>query len=177
MKKIIIIILGIMVAIVGFFMLPWIAIGLGIFFSPAPPMPEITYEEFPFRLVYELNGEPIVVEDAIICEYDGIGMDEGQGKRRKWKSRLASGNDRVVLLTIDDTRSVCYSTGAEASYYMGDWSGVTQDGNNRIQPSYMRYESGESAHTTIIPSPELFDKYGIEIISWEPSPPIVNNFN
>ena len=51
-------------------------------------MPEIRYGEFPFRLEYEINGERFVIEDTVICEFDGIGWNEAQGKFRKWKDYL-----------------------------------------------------------------------------------------
>ena len=77
MKKILLTFLGVISIVLGYFSFPWIAIDLHMRLSPDPPMPEITYGEFPFRLVYELNGEQIVIEDIIICEFDGFGMGGG----------------------------------------------------------------------------------------------------
>jgi len=183
MKKILLILLVLLiipVAVMGYFALPWIAIGVGLYRSPDPPMPEITYGEFPFRLVYELNGEIIVVEDVIICKFDGIGMDEGRGKHRKWTRRLASGNDRIILLEIDDTTSIRYTPGGEARYYMGDMEELEilgLDFDNRMSFAHIYDPNDDSLRSTIIPTDKLFEQYGIRLISWEPSPPIVNRFN
>ncbi|MFA8307240.1 YdgA family protein, partial [Paenibacillus alvei] len=49
--------------------LPWILIYVGLQLQPDPPRPEITYGEFPFKLVYEINGERKVIQDTVICEY------------------------------------------------------------------------------------------------------------
>ena len=73
--------------------LPWMLLYLGIAFSPDPPRPEITRGEFPFRLEYEIDGKRVVIEDTLICEFDGFGMNEGAGKYRKWKGRL---NHKVI---------------------------------------------------------------------------------
>ena len=48
-------------------MLPLFIISIG---APAPPAPEITYGEFPFRLEYEIEGERFVIEDTLIAEFD-----------------------------------------------------------------------------------------------------------
>lgn len=127
---IIIVVIAVVAIIAYFVVLPWVMIGLGISLLPDPPKPEITYGEFPFRLVYELNGERKVIEDTLICEYDGIGMNEGQGKYRKWKEHLASGKEKLLLLELDNPaalrsnrkvvkQEIYYSTGS-AQYYMGD---------------------------------------------------------
>lgn len=87
--------------------------------TPAPPLPEITYGEFPFRLEYELNEELHVIEDTLIVEFDGFGMNEGIGRYRRWTSRLASGEDLVLLLEVSDNKQIFYFPGP-ANYYMGD---------------------------------------------------------
>lgn len=187
MKKILLIVVGVIVVIIGIITLPWIIIIIGFASQPNPPMPEIRYGEFPFRLVYELNGEQIIVEDVVICEYDGIGNDAGRGKYRKWKSRLESGNERVSVLIEDNLsedspygkiiyREVYFTTGS-ADFYMGD----LQDGREHDTITtrgilLVNRENGTTGSSTISKD-NLLDKYGIQLISWEPSPPIVNRFN
>lgn len=106
MKKLFIITLSIVLVIFGFLALPWTLIYVGIKMSPDPPPPEITYGKWPFRLEDKINGQRKVVEDTLICEYDGIGMNEGVGKYQKWKSLLASGNENLILLKIDNTKKL-----------------------------------------------------------------------
>ncbi|MGG0825238.1 hypothetical protein ABE099_20510 [Paenibacillus turicensis] len=88
MKKLVVWIPLILFAIlISYVTLPWLLIGLGGLLEDDPSVPEITYAEFPVRLEYEVNGQKKVATDTVICEYDGIGYNEGQGKHRKWKKR------------------------------------------------------------------------------------------
>ena len=64
---------------------PWIMLAVGLWLSPAPPKPEITYGEFGFKLAYELDSELRTIEDTVICEFDGFNIDEARGKTRRWK--------------------------------------------------------------------------------------------
>ncbi|MGG1123680.1 hypothetical protein ABHN05_02385 [Brevibacillus laterosporus] len=92
-----IIVLIVFVAIIAYFTVwPWVMIFLGSSLLSNPPRPEITYGEFPFRLKYEIKGKWSVIQDTLICEYDGIGSNEGQGKYREWKEHLASGKQQIL---------------------------------------------------------------------------------
>lgn len=86
-------ILGGIVCLVSLISLPWILIGLGIALSPSPPAPKITHGEFPFHLVYEVDGNKYTIDDTIICDYVGTYADEGHGKYIEWKENLANGNE------------------------------------------------------------------------------------
>jgi hypothetical protein len=46
--------------------------------------------EFPFRIVYEIDGFQTVIEDTLICEYKGTGINEGVGKHLVWNAYLKS---------------------------------------------------------------------------------------
>ncbi|AOT71444.1 hypothetical protein [Geosporobacter ferrireducens] len=96
MKKIIIITLSITISIIlgilAVFTLPWAILFVGLNMSPNPPKPTITHGEFPFHLVYEVDGKQYTIDDTIICDYAGTGMNEARGKHIKWEERLASGN-------------------------------------------------------------------------------------
>lgn len=43
--------------------LPWLVLWCGLYLSPNPSEPIIKYEEFPFELVYELNGDKKYISD------------------------------------------------------------------------------------------------------------------
>ena len=156
-----------------FFSIPYIASS----HQPDPPRPEITYGEFPFRIEYEINGEMVVIEDAVICEFDGFQPDWGGGdKTRKWKVSFASGNKSHIFkisayVLADETNQVYFACGSGA-YYMGD----TREYALRLH-AYKATKSfiGGWRFTDIEPD-ELLDAYGIRVISYEFSPPIVNSF-
>ena len=185
--KTIILVIVVVLGIVAYFtVLPWVTIYLGISSLPNPPRPEVTYGEFPLRLEYEINGQRKVIQDTFICENDGVGMDEGQGKYRKWKGHLASGNERLILLKVDKPISrrsdkkvvrqeIYYPTGS-ARYYMGDMKEY-ETYIRFLSDAYFfeEYEDGKTSADIIYPE-ELLEEFNIKLISWTPSPPIKNSF-
>jgi hypothetical protein len=162
-------------AVAAYLILPWLFIFVGIQSGPNPLEPEITYGEFPFRLEYEIKGERKIIQDTLICEYDGIGADEGQGKYRKWKQRLASGNERVTLLKIDDTSEIYYNPGS-TKYYMGDLRDSIQYNHEFPNASMFRRDGRFTSYKTIR-AEQLLSEYDIKLISWDYTPPIKNNFS
>lgn len=138
-----------------------------------PPRPEMTYGEFPFRLEYEINGERVVIEDTLICEFDGYGLSGGRGKYRKWKSAFASGRERVTLY-VDETVEIHYPVGS-AQYYMGDLEkGRTV--NHAFPNAVITAKDGKMTMSASIDARQLEKKYNIVLISWVHTPPIVNRF-
>ena len=81
--------------------IPWAVPWVGNVIIANPPKPEIKYGEFPISVTYEVNGEIIVIEDTVICEFDGVELRGGAGKYRTWKSRLKSGNESLTLLQME----------------------------------------------------------------------------
>lgn len=153
---------------------------IGGYFSSNPNTPEITYSEFPICLEYEINGQYTKVEDILICEFDGFGFNEGNGKFRKWKARLKSGNNRITLLkngnieiyyfpVKDDSRLAGVFMG-DTEYYSGGTGGTFPDAW-----CTSNFED-KTVNGYIISSDELLEKYKIKLISWEISPPIQNSF-
>lgn len=180
MKKILVSVTGLvcflMLAVIIYVAWPWMLLITGINSQPNPPQPSITYGEFPFRLEYELNGKRMIIEDTLICEYDGIGANEGVGKYRKWKQRLASGNangDFVILEEISKFEKIGFYPGS-AEYYMNDSKWHRE--NNSSFPNAWILEEGNVTGDSFLEEDELLEKYHIKLISWEPSPPIENSF-
>lgn len=178
MKKcIFLLIIGIIVLIVSavFFALPWLMIALGTYVSPNPPKPEITYAEFPFEVVYEIDGEIVTVNDIYVCEYDGIGMNEGVGKYRKWKGYIkSSGKEELILLEDGDLKLAC-SVGYP-EYYMGDPSKL----NPEEYTPYMYYIKSNSfggISSGVMDIEPILEQYRLKLISWKLSKPIQNSFN
>ena len=176
MRKKLLIIVGVLLLLVlamitYFVVFPWAMMALGITLLPNPPKPEITYGEFPFRLEYEINGKRIIVEDTFVCEYDGIGINEGEGKFRKWKGYLSSNGGDSVLLVTDDTRMIYLFVGS-AEYYMGD---EKYPEKRPLTPRIYMVKLSDM-DTSIFSQDELLDYYNIKLISWSFTEPIVNNF-
>lgn len=171
------VVLLVVILIAAFTVLPWAAMYVGIQLSSNPPKPEITYGEFPFRLTYELNGKTKVIEDAVICEFDGFEQWGEAGKYRKWKSRLKSGNEQVTLLKVDETMELYFSYG-NPEFYMNDSqhgrAGDRFDYNPNVI-DYVKWENGQERHSAMLAN-EAWEKYKIKLISWDYTPPIKNSF-
>ncbi|HYH03255.1 MAG TPA: hypothetical protein VEC37_09150 [Bacillota bacterium] len=143
----------------------WVFLMLYFYFAPGPPKPKITYAEFPIRLEYENHGERVVINDTLQCLYDGIGGGGStRGKYHKWTWRLSSGNKRLMLLKLDESREICYPIG-DVAYYMGyGWSEPVFYGADLFD-----WSTG-SRHT--VDTTELWKQYQIRIISWDKIVPL-----
>ncbi len=129
MKRIIAVIIIFCSAVLAYIAFPWAGMFLGIVLMPNPPKPEITYGEFPCKLVYETDGETKVIEDTVICEFDGFENFGTAGKDRSWKTTLKSGNENLTLLNMRSSNETnelgqpileLYFYYGNAAYYMGD---------------------------------------------------------
>jgi hypothetical protein len=155
-----------------------------------------TYEEFPFTLTYEINGKRMTLEDTLICEYNGIAIDEAQGKFRDWKKRFTSGRSKILLYKNNNVKSIntddydialkqeVYYDPGPAWYYMGDIEDEDINDlkkNNYIHnyPNASYYEEYQDGSITegIIGAKKLFKRYGIKLIRWDCAPPIKNSFS
>ena len=140
-----------------------------------PKKPEIVREEFSFMLIYKINGEWIVIVDTFICDFDGIGVDEGRGKYRKWKSKLASGNTNIILWEKKGkVKQEVYYNYAPPGYYMGD--PYFKDGNKSNYSDVVLKKESSDIDEEFISEKKLLQKYNIEIISCDCEEPIKNVF-
>ncbi len=176
------------VCIIGFltFTFPWWFIAAGSWLAPNPPQPEITYAEFPFRLTYEINGEAKVIEDVIICEFNGFEMSNGGSKYRKWTSRLKSGNEEIILLDLTANNEInefgytmlnLFFYWGTPAYYMGDlehYNCRPVQGFEWVEYKYQTTDGtvGKSAYKADV----AYEKYKIKLIEWEIAEPIKNRF-
>lgn len=175
-----------LIGIIGtivYFMLPWIMITM---YSGSVSVPDITYGEFPFKLVYELNGKNISIEDTIICKYDGtISMGAG-GTKHKWKLWFKSGREQITLLDLNQSMNIdrwghhileiLYYPG-NAEYYMDDELEYDKrQGDTADSLSYMFKTEDGSIGFSAFSADELWQKYKIRLISWNVAKPIQNNW-
>lgn len=157
----------------------------GFLFMFNPPSPKIKYGEFPFRLTYEINGEQKVIEDTIICKFDGFKSEGTNGIHRKWKTYLKSGNERLTLLDLRSLEEVnefrqtmleLYFYYGNAEYYMGDIGDRQRSAQGLDRVSYHYQNTDGTTGGSSYKVDEAYEKYKIRLISWEPSPPIQNTF-
>ena len=199
-KKIAIIVMA-LVCVIGFFIVafPWIMLVVGGYVLPAPPKPEITYGEFDFKLVFEIDGESKTIEDTIICEFDGFSVDTGSGKRRRWKEDFQNSQnnelyawrveqidnpdfneykggrkpdyDYVVLKNIDNYKVLLKV--ADAEDFLGEPENkITYP----IEPTVLVYDKNTCYFIGPEETEEFFELHRFAIISWECDEPIENTF-
>jgi len=180
-----------LIIIGGIILLPvlfWTFFHLSFFLLPNPPAPVNKYGEFPFRLVYEIRGEQIIVEDALICEFVGREIDAARGKWLKWDERLASDNTLTRFFGMYRLLDI----GTEWQYAgvielldgseMGKGSADTiylDIGNSLYYLGYNvldGYSPGIVLNATeIIEEDVLWEEHGIRIIEASFSQPMVGN--
>lgn len=149
------------------------------FLEPDPDKPEITYGEFPFSLVYEVNGETISIEDTLVIRYKGVGANEGVGKYNKWERYLKSQSTEgyihpnVILfnglLENGDSATIYLELGS-CEYYMGLQEDMLYYYDLDITPGDIVIFTHE--YNGSLSEEKLYNEYGIKIIRKELSPPI-----
>jgi hypothetical protein len=116
-----------------------------------------------------------VVEDTSICKCDGftsVSCDSST-RYRDWKASFASGRKTLFSLSadlrVDGANNIYFGLGS-AAYYMGDR-------NSESGPSCRAYKAIKQGNGWGVPTiywDELYDTYGIKVISYEFSQPIAN---
>ncbi len=183
---IIIVVLSLLVIVAVALLQPWISLFLGTLMSPNPEKPEVLYGEFPFTLTYELDGQIQVINDTIVCEFDGFINRGTAGKARKWNTTLKSGKEQLTLLDLRSSNEenelkqtvlelyFSYGTGA---YYMGDVENpFAREAQSFDWVDYKYQTKDGKIGGSGYKADEAFKKYNIRLISWECAPPIENNF-
>ena len=136
---------------------------------PAPEVPDIKYAEFPFEIVYSIDGETFEFNDVYVCKYKGIDLDYTDSKILVWNTYLKhSDTEHVELMPYNSSGSLCLYLGSPEYYMMGSF------------PGYGEHVPGEYIHHSLnhkreeISFEEAKEEYGLEIISTKFSEPIEN---
>lgn len=184
---------------------PWTLMYLyGTFVLPEPEQPHIAKESFPFTLVYEQNGEEIVLKDTMICSYTGSDWYMIEDKKsRTWGMELASGKDEIVLWEgknkHEKKQRLIYDV--EPAYLMGDveeeeeYQQAEEEEYRQAEEDDFLYPgmtkawylnsclllktfnaNGECIEEEIVRRKKLLSKYGIKIVRFECREPVKNTF-
>ncbi len=138
------------------------------------PEPKIKEGEFPFEIVYEIDGETVTINDVYVCEFDGLDWNEGVGKHRKWKGYIKSSGAKELILLEDGDLKLAVSVGFP-EYYMSDQS-ITQI--KELTPSIYYIKPNELGGTSsgVLDIEQLLEQYKLKLVSWNFSEPIQNSF-
>jgi|GEM_PF-1356539 len=194
-KKIILTFILIAIVFTLFLTVPWTLIHAGAWFMPRPPTPEIIRGEFPFRIEYKMDGEMFIIENVFIAEFNGFGWDAGRGRHRLWKGWVKSTASSTVYIPITSYKRLDISIG-EPSFYMNDLDtrrhnipfpqflvttfNTSIDENSLKTLTLMKIESRYSTRATRRNFTNdlefLYEEYGILILNYQFSEPVVNSF-
>jgi len=150
---------------------------------PNPSRPQITYGEFPIRVIFELDGEIQTLEDTVIAEFAGFQSLGTAGRFRVWTSRLKSGNEWLTLLRVENEEYIfeIATTFGLPEYYMGDFARRSRQDlefglADRRYLGYIRWEDGEITADHTLRAEEVWERYNLRIIEIQHSPSIENTF-
>lgn len=156
------------------------------------PAPKITEGEFPFVLEYEMDGRRYIIEDTVVCTFDGYDLSDPfpfTNYSRTWEQSLKSGEEqkRLILELKDNTESVLvkgrvnteskinlfYGSGG---YYLGDPEDAERAPCINYVEEYKTSEKVTHNEVTALTNEQLEEYFGIKIIRFEFSSPIENKF-
>lgn len=173
-KKIVVFVL--VALIVGFiivYILPFLCFVGTILYSmfiDIPEKPKVQHGEFPFELVYEYKGEKVIINDSIICDYDGYSFSIEGGNSRDWVCEFKENeNNGQYYVDMENEPDLYIIIPDAPEYYMGDKEYTKDDAL-----PYIRYIDEETG--IYYEEKEKIDVVDIEIIEWNPSEPLKNNF-
>lgn len=162
---------------------PWVFMGLGFLLSKTPDeKPVAQYGEFPFKLVYEMDGEIKTLEDTLIIEYKGVAISTANGKYNDFEAYLLSqkgtdGNfstytENIIFYgTTDENISAkIYFEIGSCEYYMCGGKLSSFYKNYGVTPGDIVV--GSRDYNGPISEEELLEKFGIKIIEKSISKPI-----
>lgn len=155
------------------FVLPFSLLSFGLYFMmPSPPKPEVEYGEFPFELVYEINGEVVEVEDTIVCEYQGV-ESTANGKYLRWTQYMKSTGEENLLVYENEEVALYYNLGS-AYEYMGDCEPHELINENFVPNTYPVHIGEFDGRL----ADEILETYDVEVelISFKPTNSIENTF-
>ena len=161
MKKKILMVALLIVA-VAFAFLQYISGGiLGEAIFNRPGKPKIKHGEFPFQLVYESDGQQYTVNETIVCDYKGVSFALDGGNTRDWDCYVTN-NDRYGRYYLDEAnRPTLYiQVPLEAEYYMG-----MPDAKVEYTSPYIFFVDDSTGTTHY--AEDLMDVAGVKIISFQ----------
>ena len=134
--------------------------------------PTVTEGEFPFSIIYELDGEKITIEDVYKVRYvrnDGY----ADTKSRVYEGELKSTgeNDSFYLLKKNESGRIELSLHLYPDYLMGDPDGDYFE-NEPFEPKIYYYDLEENESD----DEETLAAQGVKLISFEYPTPIENSF-
>lgn len=163
--------------------IPWIAMFVHTEILDNSPIevPQITEAQFPIKITCEINGEIAIIEEELICEYDGTESQGTRGKVNKWTERFKSGNERFTLLKGEENGipfEICTQYYGDPQYYMekSPWPSDEDYYAFLLEKAFNEFICIRSIDgkedISILESSEVFKKYKLKVLNVELPKPI-----
>ena len=148
--------------------------------------PTITEGEFPIYLEYEINGERYIIDDIVVCSYNGFDTT-GLVPSRRYDVSLKNESNKTLMVFEDNTESKLTKgrINEEASirlhignggYYLGDPEDADRGPKIRYTEEYQTGPKESTITGTDLSYEQLEELFGIKVIRFEFSSPIDNTF-
>ena len=148
--------------------------------------PTITEGEFPIYLEYEINGERYIIDDIVVCSYNGIDTT-GFVPSRSYDVSLKNESNKTLMDFEDNTESKLTKgrTNEKASIrlHLGNGGYYLGDPDDKDHTPYISYDERYKTEpkvtyndVTKLTNEQLEEIFGIKIIRFEFSSPIENIF-
>ncbi|MBQ2876136.1 MAG: hypothetical protein IJE25_03925 [Clostridia bacterium] len=154
--------------------------------------PQITEGEFPFVFEYELNGQRFLIEDTVVCRFEGYDLSNPFPfipYSRTWFASLKSGEEekRMIIEFDENTESALISGRVNiesrvhlfygsGGYYLGDPEDADRGPKIRYTEKYQTGPKESTVTGTDLNYEQLEELFGIKVIRFEFSSPIENTF-
>ena len=139
------------------------------------PVPEVKEGRFDFSVTFEINGEEKTYSGVYVCKYD-CSYVTFVGKGIIWDAYIENG-DRYSVIKIQtiDQYEICIDMDFDPDYFMSDPD--YYEGNPEPYLYAHSYDSETDSYTYITDPIELFENYGVKLISYSYADPIENSYN
>ena len=149
-------------------------------------VPAITEGEFPIYLEYEINGERYIIDDIVVCSYNGIDTT-GFIPIRSYSVSLKNESNKTLMVFEDNTESKLtkgrINEEASIRLHIGNGGYYLGDPDDKDHTPYISYDERYKTEpkvthndVTKLTNEQLEEIFGIKIIRFEFSSPIENAF-
>ena len=148
--------------------------------------PAITEGEFPIYLEYEKYGARYIIDDIVVCSYNGIDTT-GFIPFRSYSVSLKNESNTTLMFFVDNTESKLtkgrINEEASIRLHIGNGGYYLGDPDDKDYTPYISYDEQYKTEPKVthidftkLTNEQLEEIFGIKIIRFEFSSPIENTF-
>lgn len=139
------------------------------------PVPEVEEGRFDFSVTYELNGEQITFNGVYVCKYKGAYITF-VGNGIMWDDYIENGDSySVIEIQTIGEYGIFIDMDFDPDYFMSDPD--YYEGKPEPYMYAQSYDSDTDSYTFITEPIELFENFGVKLISYSYADPIENSYN